>query len=853
MIPGLDRMTDRQREAVTRSRGLVCVEAGAGAGKTSVIAERFLNLVATEGLAPSEILTITFTRKAAQEMKQRIIGGLAAAGLTARRREVENAYIHTIHGFCERLLRENPFDAGVDPSFPVIDANEGTRFQERAFEVAAAQALASEGPLRELVAAGSTRGVFGREPGDLLASLRIQTAKLLDQVRSYGFTRERLVGWCEQAEAGIDAAHDDALRLVAEEARERLVGVLGPARDEGLASLRERIEATPTEDPRKWREEMEPVLAEIAALRPPGQSERARRAMTELKQAARQAMQRFGAVDEALEREAARHAAGLLRLALLTWERYDELKRADGSLDFSDLELGAATLLEECEPVRSRYRAKFRQILIDEFQDVNPLQAALVERLSSGDNVCFVGDPRQAIYGFRYCDLRQFVRWSAEVREMGMEDPEAAAHIPLDTNFRARPAILRFVARLMERGRRPEFGELIPSRQEAPTGPPVEVWLMPGYDTRQEGRLIAQGIRAMMSDPAAKIEEGGRLREPRWSDFALLFRATPAIGHYQAALYEAGIPNHIVRAGRNFYARYEVRDLRNALQALARPHDDMALACLLRSPLVGLSLDALTLLAAQPERPPLIETLGAHGLPAEDAAKLDRFLEWFLPLSRHVDRRQVGETLELVLRETDYPAKLLRREEGDRQLANVRKLLQMALDSGGSTIEQYVRRLDRLEKIAQREGDAPTHDEHANVVKLLTVHGAKGLEFPVVILAHLSYASPPFRDSFVADPSAPLLGAKLGDRASLRFDLLLERKKREIEDEEWRLLYVAMTRARDYLVLAVPGALRGNEECWAKWVKSMLGLHSHKVPAGERDVGGGASYMVRHLSEGALG
>lgn len=850
----LGRLTEQQRAAVQRLRGLVCVEAGAGAGKTSVITERYLHLVGEQEVPPSEILTVTFTRKAAQEMKRRIIGGLMGTGLEPLRRDVENAYIHTIDGFCERLLRENPFDAGVDPSFPMVEEGEAMRFRERAFEMAATDALAEGGGLADLVAEGSILPAAFGAGAEILGTLREHVKSALDKLRGYGFSVDDLEQWVLDEERQAAFANDRALQLVAVKVVEDLRPLLEGIGDPALASLWHTVSTTDTSDAKAWRGAVSEALSGVAQRRPAVGKE-----LGKLPQLLSSCLKEMSLADDVREKEAAERAAALLRLTLNTWRCYEKLKEGEGQLDFSDLELRTVTLLEQCEPIRNRYQARFKHILIDEFQDVNPLQARLVRLLSSGDNVCFVGDPRQAIYGFRFGDVHQFQELSAEAVRRAQEEPESADHIPLDINFRSRPGILNFVAWIMERSNRPEFGRLVADR-DAHDGPPVEIWLAAEERPSADAQTVARGIRDMIGDPNVLVEDGGSLRRARWGDVVVLCRTMTQADVYRKALAALGIRSHVAGAGKNYYARYEIRDMRNMLQALVRPSDDLALACLLRSPMVGLSLDAITILSMTPAPTDgrveqedkglsLMERLSlGFPLPPEDAERLEMFTGWFPHLSQYVDRRPVGEVLECVFRSTDYAAKLLCRPEGAQQLANVRKLHQMAIDSDGLTISQFVRRLDRLEKIYQREGDAPTHDESSNIVRLMTVHGAKGLEFPIVVLAHTFWSRRSNEDICVIGPKDRRIGMRIGDFKSIPYQRVLEAHKEEEIAEEWRLLYVAMTRARDYLTLVLPVQTRGsgNRTSWAFGLRKALSIITD-LPSGVRTLEDGVSYRVRQM------
>jgi len=833
-------LTEPQSLAVTRPRGLVCVEAGAGTGKTAVIVERYLHLLQVRGLHPSAILAITYTRKAAQEMKRRILKRLGEVGLGAMRREVEAGYIHTIHGFCERLLRENPFDAGIDPRFSVLASTDAAREVERAFRAACTSSLSKTDPLGDLLQAGSTLQGW-RDAGEPFEVLRREVRHLLDRIRSYGLTREEVDQWIQDLEATAGNAAGIVCQLMAEVPLARAREALQKAEGDQLRQLIELLpDSLAAVDA---RQALAHFVQQVLAVRP-------RQVPPEDVALCNELLGIAGALGKSLaditpEREevAARRSAAMLRLALSTWTMYEEGKTRAAALDFSDLELLSVRLLETCEPLRERCRLRFRQILVDEFQDVNPLQARLIRCLAEVENVCFVGDPRQAIFGFRHGDVRQFSDWAAETQRLVPD----AAYIPLTDSFRSRPGILRFVSEAMRRGCGKDFGLLRAQRSsdESAAGE-VEIWTG-GRDELRDADVVARGVRRLLAS-GALVGDGADRRPVQAGDIAVLFRVTTPIAAYRDALMRVGVPAVIIRAGRWYWVQHEVRDVRNGLAALANPHDDFALACLLRSPMVGLSLDALTLLCADRKGSSVFERLtdGSVELPAEDRAKVEEMLGWFQPIGRFVDRREVGAVMEEMLTRTQYRPKLLCRADGARQLANVRKLQSLAFAVGDESIASFVRRLDRMKRISDREGDAPIHDEGADAVGLMTIHGAKGLEFPVVIVADAGNLPGAQTARVFVEPAERLLAVNMDDEPSTMFREMERRQRMREQEEEWRLLYVAMTRAKDKLVLSL-GRPRGRSSNRLD-LRRALGLNVQAPNPGIRSLREGAEFVVRDMS-----
>jgi ATP-dependent exoDNAse (exonuclease V) beta subunit len=557
-------------------------------------------------------------------------------------------------------------------------------------------------------------------------------------------------------------------------------------------------------------------------------------------------------------------------LAISTWAEYAQAKRDAGVLDITDLQGEAVRLLEESPGVLQRYRKRFRYILVDEFQDTDPLQMRLVsllhgERGGGGtayaNSLFIVGDAQQAIYGFRNADPTIFREQARRFREEA-----AGRHVTLAGNFRSRPEIIRFVneafARIWSRGETIHAPSTHGGEHEPKDCATVECLLARATDrgsyVATEAAALAEHIRTMVHSERVRRTHRGdrRCGEPvHYGDVAILLRALTQIETYERVFSERGIPYFVVGGGRGYYARMEIRDVANLLKTLDTPLDDIAVASALRSPMAGVDSDTLLALAdlARSRReetggrlyPAIPLLLDADALPADQAAMLEGFYMMSERLRGDLDRVPVGQLLECALAETQYDARLLVRPNGRRRLANVRKLLQMAFAKPDEGVSGFVRRLADLTQLSEREGDAPTEEEASDVVRFVSVHKAKGLEFPVVYVADMSRrqaGGPP--DTFLCDPATMALGSKIGDYASLAHRVLSQRRKDADIAESTRLLYVAMTRAREHLVLCGATQGRSQGDTWAEMVFPQAGITYPQEPETRIGLGGVAMRLL---------
>jgi ATP-dependent helicase/nuclease subunit A len=809
------RWTDSQRAAIEHGDGLLAVVAGAGSGKTGVLTERFVHLVAERGVAPEHILTITFTRAATAEMKTRIIRKLEQRGLYDARTRIESAYIHTVHALCRRILQENPFEAGIDPEPSVLPAPAANHLRREAFHHALASLLRHErdfetDPLIDLIAdylnLDSVRG-------DPLQALYALVQRVADAARHQGYTADDLERW----RCTYPSAEALALGYV-------LISLDTP-------SLRFPLQAGGTEPARFPSRsggnltEGGSTLVDLATL------DDLRALIGQLREqnpnAARTLESLLATFDPALEQRARDIACALLELTVAYLREYEALKQTRGALDFDDMQIRALQLLRDSATVRRRYQRMFRYTLVDETQDIDGLQAQIIDLLSAGGNLMVVGDAQQSIYGFRYADPRVFEGWQQRACDNG------GRLVPLQANFRSHPDILAFVEKVFRHHWGERFLVLQPTRPTAQPceEPPVQVWVMPQRDAATEARLVASQIHHWVSTGSLTVHdpETGALRPAQYGDFALLFHQFTKVGAFEQAFRAVGAPYYVVGGGRGYWTQYEVRDLTNLLRALSDPEDDLALAAVLRSPLVGLSLDALmslTLHAEQAELPLHLCLQAELALEDADRARLEAFLEWFEPLCQRVGEWSVGALLARALEASQYESRLLAQGEAGRQaVANVRKLLAMALEQPTVAPRDFAAQLELTSRLEQREGNAPTYEESANVVRFYTVHAAKGLEFPVVFVVDTAYNLRPREVGLEVDAHKGVVALQVvrpdvpTPYEPVPLKVLRVQTDARDEAEGLRKLYVALTRARDYLIVVLTDA---PQNVWCRALRGAL-------------------------------
>jgi len=752
--------TDEQQKVIDADESALVVLASAGAGKTGTLVQRYLRHV-REGVKPDQILTITFTRKAAAEMKARIVDALVLGGYRAEAQIAETGPIQTIHGFCERLLRENSIAAGIDPEFDVMGEGETSRLIDDCIRRAIAEPTGDRNEAEALIT--------------------------------------RLAG---QSEYGLTAPHARLEGAV----RQALNTFRGSGADFNELAL---IYSDPSAIRFHWQSKLLDSLPwgvrTMLDTIPSGENvfERIRQAY----KAAEMKMPRWIAtkIDPKIDQEAAEEACGLMNIVCSAWALLEREMDRRQSLDFSALELRAVKLLRESETCSRRIKRQYKMVMVDEAQDVNPMQYDLLSALGL-ETEMMVGDPQQSIYGFRQADVELFKERSRNV-----------ATKRLSKNWRSRDGILQFVDTLFGR----LWSEYTPMRD--PTAPMdfdspssvsfegVELWKQRDEDTYGVAKYIEE-LR----------NEGEKLR-----DITVLVRGLRYGVRLQKDLQGLGISSRIAGGSEKFYTRLEIRDLSNVLIALANPYDDFSLLATLRSPFCGLSIDSISLLA---KSSPVYEGLESFVSPIiEDNEKIRKFLGWFDKLNQYADRLPAWEVLSELFAVSGYLESLARRRNSDQLLANVRKLLSLASHEPELGPVEYAQRIREIQNLRHREGDAPAEDDKADLVTIMTIHKEKGLEFETVVVPETHKPIEPRRETLEIDPARNVLIPRFGKLVSAYHAWIADGRKERQKAEEERVMYVALTRAKRRLcVVAHPTTKKPG--CFARVIAKNIGMEGEPTP-----------------------
>jgi ATP-dependent helicase/nuclease subunit A len=753
-----------QLEAI-EAKGRVFVSAGAGTGKTAVLVERFVRAVCDEGMDVDSILVITYTKRAAGELRARIRAELRRRDRADLARELDGAWISTIHGFCNRLLKTYPFEAGLDPRFRELDESQSAVLSSEAFDEALA-AFCAGGDLDrlQLLTTYGARGLRRMITG-IYETLRSAGRDLVLELGDRPALEERV----EELRVAARCLAEDvsATELQRSSAAALLELVSGEARPEALLDLK----AHRASGERAASYEEARVASEQAAL-------------DEL------AMRDRDLVQELLDAFAAAYA---------------DAKRRESALDFEDLQLVARALLRDHPEIRDREALRFRALMVDEFQDTNRLQCDLIDLLADAPgerDLFFVGDEFQSIYGFRHADVQVF-------RERREAEGGGRA---LVRNYRSRPEVLAAVNYLFRGDFGDDFQPLTASGDfpDPVFGQPVELLVTDkssyaGTGThwrRAEARHIARRVRELIESGAASAGE-----------IVLLFAAGTDAEWYEQELRRQGIPTYRA-TGRGYFGQQQVVDLLAYLGLLQNRYDDRALVSVLASPFVGVSNDALFLLRSAAGRRPLfagLERSLPDGLGEQDERLLAAFKQRYGRLAEASSRLSLERLCEQILVEHDYDLAVLAQWDGRRRYANIRKLARLARayeELRGRDIEGFLRFMRDQEAVGAKQLEAVAEEEGADAVRLLTIHAAKGLEFKVVVVADAGRDRPaPAADELLA-LSDGRFGFRVVDpvtserRGAFGYDEV--RRARESEDraERLRLYYVAMTRAIDRLIVS---------------------------------------------------
>lgn len=865
--------TDEQQAAIGNIETSLPLTAGAGSGKTFVLTHRYFQILAERKADLSRILTITFTDKAATQMKRKIRALLTEFARGAKPDEFppvqkddlqfpepsewqemldnfQQAYISTFHGFCTRMLREVATDVGLDPDFAVMDEH--------------ITALRRPEIIRQTI----FDLIENRDENIALWLRYFSVFQILERFENMVMNRSRYEE-LEQCYLG-DKESPRSVNELLTAIREQYVAQIKPV----MADLG---------DHPVWRE----FLQMLSLMQPLDQSDRfyanyiaLRKVVAEIQNASspeqelnhwinlpqylvknRGSKKNWENVDftefknlmgtlrddvispalegltpfsEANEQQAILLSQAGARIYRTVLNRFQEWKQQYNYFDYDDLLIEAVRILREYPEIRRQHNRKFRHILVDEFQDTNPIQYELVNLLrenpeGNDSGILFVvGDPKQSIYRFRGTEVRLF---REAQRTLAGEDH------PLQQSFRSQPELLKWYnacfSRVMGTSEDGDsvftdyeqyFLPLSPTRSSVqPNQSPITVQIIEtksesDQDTVEnriqvEAAHIANWLGNKLGQIMVESEQGG-MRPAKFGDVAVLFRKTTHLKQYEYALQLAGIPFYTV-SGKGLYSTQEVRDLFNVLQALAFPEDEISLVGVLRSALFGVSDEALFWLARDvlswrrkifdPDyTPPKV-------LNSENQKAFEQARQCLRRWSAIRDQAPVSWLAEMICTETGYFGVIGSGEHGTQRVRNVEQFLQFTTEFSrnlDASLRSFVQYVQRLQEETEAE-EAGIYSEAHDAVQLMTIHKSKGLEFPVVVLPNLGISG----NHGLQKDFYPEIGWALKwrdpERAAdeqevepLAYHQVKDTERRQELAESKRLFYVASTRARDHLLLS---------------------------------------------------
>ncbi len=822
------RDQEQRVEAATWTRGPVLVEAAAGTGKTTLLVERILHLIRNEGARLDEIAAITFTRKATAELKDRIRSEIlsavgkeedddeAKARLQDALDNLESARISTIHGFALDILRGFSVEARLRPDLGDVDEIEYDERRDAAWrDWLAIELDGDDERLSDFLELGFSVADLEKIRDALLVLPELREhfprsgGASPDEIRAS--ITEAFEAWAEVGERYCSDKADKAFQQL-EKARGWLEGLSWLSQTELLREL--------------WSPGFK-LNKNVGSQKNWGGKE-AGKANLDLFREAHDLL--WAEVEKGASMLAHDALAGLVPLVRDFVESFEEEMREAGLLSYQDMLFLAAQLVRENASVRGRIRESIRHFLVDEFQDTDPLQVELIfllagegdasdwrEVLLEAAGLFLVGDPKQSVYRFRRADIAIYHEVSERIEAL----PDGRV-LHITENFRSTPGVVDFVNEAFSRVIRPETGvqpEYVPLeahresaglavfliKKQQDGDEPEDGGKVKEEDRRKaEAACLAAAIRELVERKVEVHDKEKNARRPvGYGDVAVLFRARTGYAQFEDAFRAAGVP-FVTDGGRGFYDKFEVGAVVSVLSAVARPGDPLALAAALRSPLYGFSdVDiARWFLKTQDPSEKEIED------PPEELREAVCEIRCLHGMKRDSSARAL---LEEIYRRTRAFELFLASSNGEQRVANLNKLLDLAHEFAGNGrrgVDAFAAHL-LAEYERGRDADEPEaflDDRGAEAVRFMSVHQAKGLEFPVVALADLEGGSGQHSEAWIGnhEKGGEAVDLHLGS-GSRRLDTLgyadaLGREKEFREAETKRLWYVGATRARDCLL-----------------------------------------------------
>ena len=850
------KFTPSQQDALTIDNH-ICVTAGAGSGKTAVLVERYLKILQDGNVTPQQIVAITFTDKAAAEMKGRVIERLTQDENTNIRQkyleQMNTAPISTIHTFCSRTLREFPFQAGVPANFNILKGIDQKLLLQQTIKNslkkiatdptheyynALRHALQSYGNRQKLVDLFST-----------MVEKRDMISKLRQEVYSNHVEGQLPEAWEKVFSAKLMSETEVA------EFIQCLTTVLQVAKGKNAAEvniLTTKLETLPDKNPTSpgvqnlLKEIVDLITTQSGSI---AKTDFLKRGIdttgieTEIKllESAAEKIKSAPPLDSSEEETGDEFllstTRSLFTLYTQIFDEYQNDKLSQGKLDFADLQIKTRDLLRNNEEIRQKLAARHKYYMVDEYQDTNELQYELVMLLTNNlkdANLFIVGDPKQSIYGFRSADVQVFKKTRQKIIE------QEGLDISLTENFRSLRDNVGFVNYLFERlmgdGTETEYEvpyESLAKARAVDASGTVEIILgQKDNEDANEYTLIAQHIKKMVANKEkvwVRGEGRNELPQPiKYGDIAILIRSRRQLPDIEQALLLAGIP-YLTTGGVGFYQRQEIYDIWNYLNFLNAPSEnDTSLVGILRGPAFGISDAELFEISLQ-EGNSFWKKTQNHQIPTDYLKNAVATLKNHMQVAH---RLPVNQLILTIVNDTGMIGTLALGRQGPQRWANYQKLLDLARNFDGNenkkTLADFIEFLDILITEEPREGQSPI-EESSTAVQIMTIHSAKGKQFPVVILPCLNrrgqFSKEPFIDEKLGigfSPLKPNEGYAKTDPEIVH--LMKDRANAKDEAEKKRLFYVGTTRAEDRLILSGSLNAYNKPDNILKWIYEHLGI-----------------------------
>lgn len=860
-------LTEQQQAAVLSTASRILVSAGAGSGKTHVLVERYIERLRRDTeLGVNGLIAVTFTRKAANEMRIRLkkrmydlmqeTVGVEQERWTRCWTEIDGARIGTIHSLCENIIKTFPLDAGVDPQLEILDDLAQARLLAESINQAFREIIDRQLPEHQLLLEFDMNQIRGWLTNVLRSSLQFQEAvqdlsilsdedfvdyakRIMHRARVRGLQslakndvmRGALADLRSCSSSEMTASLND-VRMGAISYASELLALLEDSSDE------ERIHAA-------WL-----AAVELGQLKPGntgGNKEGAkitRAAIKKMRELCADTAERVPAELVEVDYHAFKCARWFVAIAARAHDLYASAKRERYTADYNDLIGLALQALEKPGSSAKRfYNNAVAEILVDEFQDTNRIQSKLVSLLVGPDTALFlIGDDKQSIYKFQGADVSTFNEWKNDV-----DGSEQGALLSLSRSFRSHPQIVGFVNSLFSDLMGPDkaaglfdasFNALDAARKNDPVDTSARVEVVCYSDgamdpsggrseqnRRAEGKAVAQWIQNKISTRAPVEEKSGITRPMRYGDFAILVQRNKDFSAIEKELVACKIP-YVMLGGRNFLDRQEIYDVENLLTFLSAPLNDHALIGALRSPMFAIGDDLIH----------AINNAKASGASFWQAmlSNARQRKPGFEPIRRAVallkqivfdsGRLQLPELLRKIIERTSYDIVLLGLPNGKQRSRNLWKLVALAANKPEQSYGEFAETLRLMREFNVQQTDAALDSEDA--VKLMTIHGSKGLEFPAVILPVLDATGGPRNERvlFHREYGIAFNTARTDTDEKPAYFQVATGINEEMElAEKKRLFYVATTRARDYLGLFFNPDSR-NAPSFRTWLRDWLGL-----------------------------